>query len=96
MTAALTDAGRLRLLEIYEREGLLPALVEGARVLDGQGLDKYGVQGWRGVPTTEMREKVGRHIQQRAPDAESGQEPAAHAMIRCAQICTRALEGGEP
>lgn len=91
---SLTDAGRLRLLEIFEREGLLPALVEGAMVLSDHGQDKHGTQGWRGLPSSELRDKAHRHIDEYlTPDVDSGREHSAHAFIRCMQLCARALGG---
>ena len=82
------------IIEPFIAAGLLPALIEAARILssaDGQG--KHGEQGWRGVPSSELREKARVHLEAFATlDPDSGCESTAHALIRSAMLCTRALE----
>lgn len=82
------------LFGVFEREGLLGALAECADVLDGDGLEKYGVQGWRTKPLEKQREKSERHrLQGDGVDADSGCLSRAHHVLRELIILQTQVEG---
>lgn len=82
----------LRVVAAFDREGLFPALALAAQVLDGHGLKKYGAQGWRGTPSSELREKLERHYQEDRIDPGSGVHSWAHCLVRICQLLVRREE----
>lgn len=79
-------------IDTLTREGLADALNEAARVMDQDGAAKYGVQGWRRLPTLLHVEKCKGHIDQTELDPDSGLEPGAHAVIRALIVAQRTME----
>lgn len=82
----------VRVVAVFDREGLFPALTLAAQVLDGHGLQKYGTQGWRGTPSSQLREKLERHYQEDRIDPESGVHSWAHCLVRICQLLVRREE----
>lgn len=80
-------------IDVFARVGLLPAILEVAALLDSHGQEKYGDQGWRVRPSSELREKANRHLSNfGTTDEDSGREHSAHASVRCLQLTARSLE----
>lgn len=79
-------------IETLTREGLADALNEAARVMNVDGAEKYGFQGWRRVPMLTNVEKCKRHIDHTELDPDSGLEPGAHAVIRALIVTQKSLE----
>ena len=92
----MTDAEKLQLVATWEREGLLPALKEGANLLDSNdGLDRHGVQGWRQHSLEELRSKAIRHGSQAGTeDEDSGMDHGTHCLVRFAMVVTLGGERG--
>ncbi len=64
------------------REGLVDAILEVVAVLNGNGLEKHGVQRWRGVANSVHREKSRGHGERDGREAESGRLHRAHKITR--------------
>lgn len=74
----------LEAIEALEREGFGRIINEMGRVLNQDGSEKYGVQGWRKLSYERHAEKFRRHLVAVGPDHDSGEHPRAHAMVRLA------------
>ena len=77
------------LLATFRREGMLPALVAAARLLNARGLEKHGVQGWREHPADELRSKAIRHTSQAGTeDEDTGEDHAVCGLVRAMMLVT--------
>ena len=82
----------LEAIQAFNREGLMPALFAATKVLNGEGFEKYGAQGWRGTPSSQLREKLERHYQEDRIDPDSGVHSWAHCLVRICQLLVRREE----
>jgi hypothetical protein len=77
---------------VLERVGLLDAFLDMAGVLDTDGQDKYGDQGWRNKPEFYHVNKCSGHVEQQGLDHESSREHASHAAARALMVSQMRIE----
>lgn len=89
----LSEAEALALVETFEREELIDALVALRAVLDGHGLEKHGVARWRSRTTGHIEASAERHSASKGNDPESGYPHRAHEVVRRLMLLQLELEG---